>query len=538
MGYAEKRADYWRGRFKLSPGKYGTVVDANGETVRFRMRRDAEQAANDAEAKVRNGGRPRRPSARITFGDYVNDWFARQDLAVSTMDSYRFTIESHLLPAFQDQEVAAISTADVVQWEKRERAREYADASVRQWRTTLHLILADAVDEGIRESNPAARRRGRGKRAGRSQNRGPEKVITNALGVVLLAERAALLSGRDDEFVAVVTLGFTGMRWGELVGLGAQYLRQDAIRVESQLYELGSGQFLRCPPKDDSYRTIFVPGWLSTLTRDHLARTSPSPCDCHSTRNAFGGYGTANGAARRSGPKLVDVARLAGVSTGTVSNVLNRPGTVPDATRETVTDAIDRLGYLRGAPTGATAPHYRRNGFATWLFQPAAAGRYPAKAPKVSRPVPLLADPWPGMPLRGRNASARSEACWLPVAAGLTPHGLRHTYKTMMVELGTPATLMDDQMGHADGSIQARYAHATSDMVSRLMAGMTRQWENALAARRELSPGSPVAVLDALLRSKIVSPDSPQEGPDVEKGRSAFRETDPDLRFYGRADRI
>ena len=33
----------------------------------------------------------------------------------------------------------------------------------------------------------------------------------------------------------------------------------------------------------------------------------------------------------------------------------------------------------------------------------------------------------------------------------------------MMVGLGTPAVLMDEQMGHADGSVQARYSHATPD---------------------------------------------------------------------------
>jgi hypothetical protein len=100
----------------------------------------------------------------MTFGEYVNAWYERQDLAVSTMQNYRRTIEDHLLPAFQDFAVAAISPTDVALWEKRERALGYAEASIRLWRTTLHLILADAVDEGLRESNPAARRRGRGKR--------------------------------------------------------------------------------------------------------------------------------------------------------------------------------------------------------------------------------------------------------------------------------------------------------------------------------------------------------------------------------------
>ena len=152
--------------------------------------------------------------------------------------------------------------------------------------------------------------------------------------------------------------------------------------------------------------------------------------------------------------------------------------------------------------------------------------------------MPLLADPWPGLPIRGRNAAGRSEACWLPIAEGLTPHGLRHSYKTLMVGLGTPSTVMDDQMGHSDGSVQARYAHATAEMVRRLMDGLTRVWEDALDARRRLNPGSPVAVLDRLLREKIVSQNSPEGGPPTEKDRSAFRDTGPDLLIYGRADRI
>jgi site-specific recombinase XerC len=183
----------------------------------------------------------------MTFGEYVNDWYERQDLAVSTMQSYRRTIEDHLLPAFQDFAIAAITAADVARWEKRERGHGYADASVRLWRTTLHLILADAVDEGLRESNPAARRRGRGKRAGRSEKRAPEKTVTTGLGVLLLAERAALLSGRDDEFVAVVTLGFIGLRWGELVGLETRYVRPDGVRVEWQLLRAGHRRAVPLP---------------------------------------------------------------------------------------------------------------------------------------------------------------------------------------------------------------------------------------------------------------------------------------------------
>ena len=68
-----------------------------------------------------------------------------------------------------------------------------------------------------------------------------------------------------------------------------------------------------------------------------------------------------------------------------------------------------------------------------------------------------------------------------------------------MVELGTPAILMDEQMGHADGSVQARYSHVTQPMRSQLLGGLTEAWRAALDARRAMASGSPVRVLDRLL---------------------------------------
>jgi len=147
----------------------------------------------------------------------------RRTLAASTMQNYRRHIEEHLLPAFEDKPIADILSTDINAWEKRERAVPYAASSVKTWQATLHLILADAVEEGLRDSNPATKRRGRGSRAGRSRNRGPEKPVTDALGILLMAERAALLSARDDEFIAIILMADTGMRWGEIVGLETDY---------------------------------------------------------------------------------------------------------------------------------------------------------------------------------------------------------------------------------------------------------------------------------------------------------------------------
>lgn len=47
------------------------------------------------------------------------------------------------------------------------------------------------------------------------------------------------------------------------------------------------------------------------------------------------------------GPSVKEVAKLAGVSLGTVSNVLNRPEVVAEPTRRRVLDAISELGFVR-----------------------------------------------------------------------------------------------------------------------------------------------------------------------------------------------
>lgn len=56
---------------------------------------------------------------------------------------------------------------------------------------------------------------------------------------------------------------------------------------------------------------------------------------------------SAKGHVSQQRPKIADVAQLAGVSVGTVSNVLNRPDRVAERTRSRVQGAIDELGFVR-----------------------------------------------------------------------------------------------------------------------------------------------------------------------------------------------
>ena len=58
---------------------------------------------------------------------------------------------------------------------------------------------------------------------------------------------------------------------------------------------------------------------------------------------------------RTTGPRLTDVAALAGVSLGTVSHVLNHPHKVAPGTRAKVEAAIDELGFSRNSMASALA---------------------------------------------------------------------------------------------------------------------------------------------------------------------------------------
>ena len=105
-------------------------------------------------------------------------------------------------------------------------------------------ILGDAAtaSPSLIPFNPTARARNRGRRTGRGLDRSPQRARATPLDVLLVAERAALLAGRDDEFTMLVTIGYTGMRWGETIGLERYLLLSSLINVEWQLREV-SGRF-------------------------------------------------------------------------------------------------------------------------------------------------------------------------------------------------------------------------------------------------------------------------------------------------------
>ncbi len=88
---------------------------------------------------------------------------------------------------------------------------------------------------------------------------------------------------------------------------------------------------------------------------------------------------------------------------------------------------------------------------------------------------------------------------WLPVKPGLTPHGLRHSHKTWMVEDGTPEILAELRLGHEVPGMRGLYSHVSQRMRDELKQSLQARWETSLKERALITPTSAVPALDKLL---------------------------------------
>ncbi|GAB1823529.1 hypothetical protein [Herbidospora sp. RD11066] len=505
MAHKEWHRDKWRAIYKKPDGGYKkTIMDDQGNI--FGDDGEAAQRFGDYQEELIRRGKWVDPDAsKITFGEWANLWIAGQDLEPSTMRNYRFMLQGHLIPVFAARALDSFRVEEMAPWERSIVAAGYAPRTAYDARSLLINILGDAVPKYI-PFNPAARRRGKGKKGTRrvQAHLRAEKAWGTPLQAILIAERAAMLAGSDDVFDALVTLGWTGMRWSEMLALKPDAITPDGrLYVRWKLYEM-SGDFYWGFPKDGSIRYLHIPDFLLARLRVRAAAATASTCTC----------------------------------TG-------RDEELPRV------DGEEAIEWCTGAPTLFRTPghaHYERGAFSARVMRPAADGEYPAKKGARARPArPVLVDvaahtprseerdgrlvvdvsaaaAWPGRPVywpwpkaekgqpfepprgRGRpNWAAWPEgeqphlASWLPILPKLTPHGLRHGYQTWMDDGSIKKALVVSQMGHEDLSMSGVYGHITDKMVADLKGLMQGLWELGIAQRYQIWPYSPVPALDAEL---------------------------------------
>ncbi|MUN39417.1 site-specific integrase [Actinomadura litoris] len=285
MAYAEKRGSKWRVRYVRPDGSSASESGFDTKTAALRWGQEHETGI-----RQHTWSDPRDGAALLA--DWVELWWAGQDLEATTEAKYRYLIDHHILPAFGNRPVSTFtSPEEIVAWEKRTRTGGFSHRTAADARSLLGTILGDAKERGLVPTNVAVKRRGRGRKRARRAIavRGPEKVWATPLQALLLAERCALLSGRDDDFVMIVTVAYTGVRWGEVNGLERPACRLDQLRIDWQLREL-AGRVEKVPPKDDSHRPVDLPTFLSALLSGQSTRTT-GRCTCPGRRPECGGHG-------------------------------------------------------------------------------------------------------------------------------------------------------------------------------------------------------------------------------------------------------
>lgn len=289
MAYAEKRGkgEYpWRVKFKKPDGTWNSASGFATETA-------ALDHGREQEADVRRGIWKDPQRGQLPFKDWAERWITAQDVTSLTMERYRSRLRVHLIPAWGDSPLADIKPLNVETW-----ATALADAGMKPntlsvTRGLLVTMLEDAVFEGLIDANPARKR----KRRGRYQRRaGAEKVWVYEADVLRVANNLRVLRG-EWAFVLVVLAAFTGMRWGELVGLKREFIWLDrgAIRVEWQIVEHDDASFEEKEPKYGSRRTLLIPAFLVNILRELLESLPEdqthlflTPRGTHPRRSGFG----------------------------------------------------------------------------------------------------------------------------------------------------------------------------------------------------------------------------------------------------------
>lgn len=498
MAYAERRGKQWRARWR---GPSGALEQQGG----FQSAKAARAYARDQEAAIRTNTYVDPRAGQITLTEWVNQWYPAQDLEPTTLANYRYAIEVHILPEFGDRQLRSITAEEVNAWEMLIAGNGYSRRTARDARTTLTTIFGDAIPRHV-QVNPAQRRRGKGRKGQRRIERieHAEKVWPSPLQALLVAERCAALSGRDSDFIMILTLAYTGMRWGEVLALSPKAIRGDRLPIDWKLYELG-GRFYKGRPKDGSIRAVDLPPFLAEMLVNHLADNPPQMCRCRNTDQPW-----------CPGAEHVFLTpALTHPSRSDFGERRFRPaadGWYPArGSRPAMPVLIDATGLYPGTPVAPWPPAHAGVPFElpagrgiTRLVSDGRTGRCQV----CRRAFPRRTD---GLIISHKSAGARCAgsgqppgddvilASWLPVSSELTPHGLRHGHKVWMDELGVVDVLKSDRLGHEEPGMRGIYGHVSPEMRRELKSALQALWQGALRERARISPRSSVVALNSMI---------------------------------------
>ncbi|MFE7388379.1 tyrosine-type recombinase/integrase [Streptomyces sp. NPDC057582] len=263
---AAKKRSFGRVR-KLPSGRYQARYLATDGIDRpaphtFRTKRDADDWLAERQAELRAGDWTDPDASRVPFGSYASTWITERGISASTTDLYRSLLRNHLAPTFDRVALADITPAMVRAWRVARLDAGAGASSVAKSYALLRAVLMTAVEDRLIRRNPCRVR-------GASVAPTPERPTATVQEVYDLA------GAIQPRYRALVLLAaFTGLRWGELIGLSRRDidLNSGTLRVRRNVAELHSGKQLVKEPKSTAgKRTVAIPAVIVSDLATHLA---------------------------------------------------------------------------------------------------------------------------------------------------------------------------------------------------------------------------------------------------------------------------
>jgi integrase len=215
-------------------------------------------------------GAAERPKPRLPFATYAATWLQGRNLKTRTREHYQSLLDLHLIPAFGNMPITAITADDIRAW----HARFGADTpTVRaHCYRLLNTILGTAASDGKIPANPCLIRG-----AGTAHR-------VKKIRIAELDELEIITAAMPEQYRAMVLLAaWCALRFGELSELRRRdiTISEDdygVVRVERAVVRVDAGFEVTTPKSASGVRDVEIPPHLLPVIADHLARfVGPGP---------------------------------------------------------------------------------------------------------------------------------------------------------------------------------------------------------------------------------------------------------------------
>ncbi|WP_448642766.1 tyrosine-type recombinase/integrase [Geodermatophilus sp. URMC 63] len=254
--------------------------DENGKehARHFKRKVDAQRWLDEQTAALVRGDWVDPKRGRSTFRSYVEAWLPAQPLRDSSRRAYDSYLRNHLLPAFGDKRLSAVTRTQVLAFRRGIEAK-LSPTTSRQMMALLAGIFADAVEDGFLAKSPC-------------RDTVPARPHREKVVPLTVEQVEALVGAAPDRYRALVVLGAgCGLRLGEALGLKVnrvRFLERELDVVEQLTLVPGAPPKLAPPKTRGSLRTIPLADIVAAALAEHLA-AFPAASDDLIFRSRTGG---------------------------------------------------------------------------------------------------------------------------------------------------------------------------------------------------------------------------------------------------------